>query len=62
MADPEDLSTLGQMLALGGEYIADQDEPDEAANIPKMEQAMQIIGELVAFEVTEVEPVEPADE
>jgi len=60
--DSEDMSTLGQMMALGAQYIDDQDEPDEAANIPKMEEALKIIGGLVAFEVAETEPAEPADE
>jgi hypothetical protein len=59
--DPEDLGTLGQMMALGAEYIDDQDEPDEQGNIPKMQQALDIIGGLVAFEVGETEPVEPDD-
>jgi hypothetical protein len=59
--DPEDLGTLGQMLALGAEYIDDQDEPDEAANIPRMQEALDIIAGLVAFEVTETEPDEPDD-
>jgi len=62
VADPEDLGTLGQILALGADYIDDQDEPDEMANIAKMQQAMVIVGELVAAEVTETEPPEPADE
>jgi len=62
MSDPEDLGTLGQMLALGAQYIEEQDEPGEAANVPRMEEALAIIGGLVATEVTEVEPAEPDDE
>jgi len=62
MPDPEDLDTLGQMLALGAQYIDEQDEPDEQANIPKMEQVLTTLGELVAFETTETEPAEPDDQ
>ena len=62
MSDPEDLGTLGQMLALGAQYIEEQDEGDEAANIAQMEAAMTIVGGLVAAEMTEVEPPEPDDE
>ena len=60
--DSEDLGTLGAMLQLGAEYIEEQDETDEAANVPQMEQAMAIIAGLVVGEVSEVEPPEPDDE
>jgi hypothetical protein len=60
--DSEDLDTLGQMLSLGAQYIDDQDEPDEQPNIAKMEAVLATLGELVAFETAETEPVEPSDE
>ena len=61
--DHEDLSTLGEMLQLGAQYIDEQDEPEDQANIPKMQQAMGIIADLVPYEVAEAEPAtEPEDE
>src|SRR5215831_17395897 len=59
MTDPEDLDTLGQMLHLGAAYIDDQDETDDAQDIATMQQALALIGGLVAGEVAEQEPVEP---
>jgi hypothetical protein len=57
--DTEDLGTLGEMLELGAQYIADQDEPQDQANIPPMQQAMNLIAGLVQAETTETEPAEP---
>jgi hypothetical protein len=56
MPDPEDLGTLGQMLALGNEYIDEQDEPGDLPNVAKMEQVMQQIAALVPGEASEAEP------
>ncbi len=56
--DAEDLDCLGQMLALGAQYIAEQDEPDDAANIPRMEAVLASIAELVPVEVAEDEPAD----
>lgn len=63
MPDPEDLATLGQMLTLGAQYLAEQDEPDDQANVAPMTQALGIIAGLVPGEVAESEPAnEPEDE
>ncbi len=56
--DSEDLNTLAQMIQLGTEYICEQDEPGEQANIPKMEAIIQSVAELVPFELQESEPTE----
>jgi hypothetical protein len=60
--DTEDLGTLGQMMALGSEYIAEQDEGADQANVPKMQEALGIIGGLVPYELQESEPAEPAED
>jgi HK97 family phage prohead protease len=61
--DAEDLGTLGQMLALGAQYIEEQDEPDDQANIAPMKSALTILSELVGVEAAEDEPTdEPEDE
>jgi hypothetical protein len=59
--DAEDLGCLAQMVAMGAEYIADQDEADEQANIPKMEGILASLNELMTFEVSETEPLEPSE-
>lgn len=58
--DVEDLSILAQMLELGTAYVAEQDEADDAPNIPKMEAVLASIADLVPVEVAENEP--PDDE
>ncbi len=60
--DVEDLNTLAQMIELGTEYIAEQDETDDAANIPAMKNALEILTALVPVEMAENEPAEPAEE
>lgn len=63
MTDSEDLGTLGQMMALGAEYIAEQDEPGEQANVPVMEGVLANLASLAQSEVTETEPAgEPMDD
>jgi hypothetical protein len=59
--DTEDLNTLAAMIQLGTDYISEQDETDDAANIPKMQSALEILTGLVPVEVAETEPAEPAD-
>jgi len=60
--DSEDLGTLGAMLQLGSEYIAEQDEPGDQKNIAPMEQALGIIAGLVPVEVAEGEPATEQDD
>lgn len=61
--DTEDLDCLAQMIQLGADYIAEQDEPDDQPNIPKMEAILASLTELVPVEVAEQEPAdEPEDE
>jgi len=60
--DAEDLGTLACMLQSGAQYIADQDESDDQANVPKMEAILASLAELVPVEVQENEPSEPDDE
>lgn len=61
--DAEDLGTLGEMLTLGAQYIAEQDEPEDQKNIAPMQSALTTIASLVPVEVAESEPVdEPEDE
>jgi hypothetical protein len=63
MVDEEDVATLGQMLELGANYIAEQDEPEDQANIAPMTAALEIIASLVPVEIAEDEPAtEPDDE
>jgi len=57
--DNEDLNTLAQMIQLGTEYVAEQDESDDAANVPRMEAILTDLAALVPVEVAENEPVEP---
>jgi len=61
--DTEDLGTLGQMMALGAEYIAEQDEPGEqATTVPKMENIMSGLADLAQYEATETEPVSETED
>ena len=60
--DNEDLNTLAQMIELGTTYVAEQDETDDQANVPAMQEALKILTELVPAEVAENEPAEPEDE
>jgi phage head maturation protease len=60
--DAEDLSTLGRMLELGAQYIAEQDEPGDEVNVPKMNAILADIGALVPYETQEDEPPEPEDD
>lgn len=60
--DVEDMNTIAQMVLLGTEYIDEQDEPDDAANIPVMEGVLQTLNDLMAVEAAETEPDEGEDE
>jgi HK97 family phage prohead protease len=60
--DSEDLGALAEMIGLGTEYIAEQDEPGDEANIPVMEDAIKLIASLVQVEIDEDEPVEDETE
>lgn len=61
--DSEDMSLIAQMIDLGTEYIDEQDEPDDEANIPVMEGVLQTLTDLMAVEAAETEPDdEPEDE
>jgi HK97 family phage prohead protease len=60
--DVEDLNTLAQMTQLAAKYIAEQDEPDDQANIPKMEAILGMISDLVPIEVAEDEEPEIDDQ
>jgi HK97 family phage prohead protease len=60
--DAGDLSHLGQMIVCATEYIAEQDEPDEAENVARMNEVLTILSTLVTFEAAEVEPAEADDE
>jgi hypothetical protein len=59
--DHEDLGTLGGMLQLGAQYIAEQDEPNDQANIAPMQQALSLIAQLVPAEAAETEPANEDD-
>lgn len=54
--DTEDLSYLGQMIDLGTSYIAEQDDPGDEVNIPKMEAVLAQLVELANYEAAETEP------
>jgi HK97 family phage prohead protease len=61
--DVEDLGTLACMIKMGAEYIDEQDEPGDEANIPVMENVLSLLSGLVPVEASEDEPVmEPEDE
>lgn len=61
--DAEDLDCLAQMIQLGTGYIAEQDETDDEANVPRMEAVLASLAELIPVEVAEDEPAdEPEDE
>ena len=62
MSDPQDLNTIAQMIELATDYIAEQDETDDAGNIPKMETVLEQLAALVPVEMAENEPAEPNDE
>lgn len=57
--DADDLSTLGQMIACGSQYILEQDDSDDPNNIPTMEKALELLSTLVPVEVAEDEPSNP---
>lgn len=59
--DTEDLGTLGQMLALGADYISDQDETNDAADIARMQGVMADLAALTQSETAETEPAETDD-
>jgi hypothetical protein len=48
------------MIQLGSGYIEEQDELDDAANVPRMEAILASLAELVQVEAAEAEP--PEDE
>lgn len=56
--DSEDMGTLGQMIALAAEYIEEQDEPGEQANVTAMNGVLASLSTLMQGEVTETEPAE----
>jgi len=56
--DVEDLDVLAQMIALGADYIEEQDEPADQVNIPKMEAILMSLAALVPYETQEAEPLE----
>ena len=58
--DVDDLDFLAQMMALATGYIEEQDEPEDAVNIPRMEEIIQTLHELQAYEISEDES--PEDE
>jgi len=58
--DSEDLSLLAQMIVLGQEYIEEQDDPGDAANIPVMQDVLKTLQSLTSYEVSE--PDETEDE
>jgi hypothetical protein len=61
--DPEDLGTLANMIELGTQYIAEQDEPEDQPNIAPMKAILDQIAALVPVELAEPEPSdEPEDE
>jgi HK97 family phage prohead protease len=60
--DAEDMGTLAQMIALGSEYIDEQDESDEQANTSRMEGVLAELAALMAVEAVEDEPDEPEDD
>ena len=59
--DVEDLSCLAQMIELGACYIGEQDETDDAGNVPKMEAILVSLAELVPVEAAEDEPLDDED-
>jgi phage head maturation protease len=60
--DTEDLSTLAQMIMCGTQYIEEQDEPGDQANIPVMQDVLATLTSLMPYEVAEDEGAEPEDE
>lgn len=60
--DNEDVSTLAQMIALGSEFIDDQDEADETGNVTSMESVLTTLASLLSGEAAETEPDEAEDE
>jgi HK97 family phage prohead protease len=60
--DTEDLSTLAQMIQLGTQYIDEQDEPEDQANIPIMEDIVKAIGGLVPTEIADDEPADESED
>jgi HK97 family phage prohead protease len=60
--DVEDLDTLAQMIMCGKQYIDEQDEPGDQANIPVMTDILATLTKLMAYEATEDEGAEPEDE
>jgi HK97 family phage prohead protease len=61
--DTEDLGTLACMITMGIQYIDEQDEPGDAANIPVMQEVLKTLQALTSVEIDEDEPLmEPEDE
>jgi len=60
--DTEDLSTLAQMIELGTAYIDEQDEPEDAPNIPVMQGVLSELASLIPREVSEADELEDEDE
>lgn len=56
--DSEDFGTLAQMSVLGVQYIDEQDEPDEHANVVAMEGVLVQLHDLQHIETMEEEPAE----
>ena len=61
--DTEDLGTLACMITMGIQYIDEQDEPEDAANIPVMQSVLKTLQSLTSVEIIDNEPeMEPEDE
>ena len=57
--DNEDVGCLAQMVAMGSEYLDEQDETSDAADIAAMQSVIVTLSELLQGETVEDEPVEP---
>jgi HK97 family phage prohead protease len=60
--DSEGLGILARMIELGTDYIGEQDEPGDEANIPVMEDILVTLTKLAQYEANEDEGDEPEDE
>ena len=50
------------MIELATDYIHDQDETDDASNLPKTNTVLEQLTSLIPVEMAENEPAEPDDE
>lgn len=60
--DSEDTSCLAQMIALGADYIAEQDEPEDEKNVPVMQDVIKTLEGLLQYEASEDEPAGDEDD